>query len=391
MKLIDIALNELKLSARNRITFVLILLLPVIMIFILGYAMKPSFQLEKGIQKFQVLYVNEDKGFAGKAFDEFMTAGASKFIEPVDGNAGTVRDEVASGKYAAAIVVPDNFSDAVQKNSNASIEVIGSGRDKVKELYVRSLVSSFTDNMNLQNGVASVASEYGLKSSSVISDAEKNMGSLGNSFVADKKIDYSASRGLSSYQYFSASMLLFFLMSVGTGLGTGILGERADGKYSRINSYPIKKYEYLGGRMAANTVMSIFQVLIVILASHFAFSVSWGGNIIGLAITLLLVIVLSSSIGIIFSSIMESPKTLSSVMTIVIWMIVFIGGGFSPIPGLDKIGRFTFYRWSFDSIASFMSGGSLSEAGGNLLALSAFTLIALITGLILYNRRVQNE
>lgn len=391
MKIIDIALNGLKLNSRNRINFAMILLLPVVMIFILGYAMKPTFQMESGIQKFQVLYVNEDKGFAGKAFDEFIDTAASKFIRPVDGKAGTVRDEVSSGKFAVAIVVPGNFSDAVQNNGNVSIEVIGSGKDTIKESYVRSLVSSFADSMNLQNGIAEVASKYGLKDSSVLSGTEQTSKNLGSNFIVSKKIDYSASSGLSSYQYFSVSMLLFFLMSLGTGLGTSILSERADGIYSRINSYPVNKYEYLGGRMASNMVMAVFQILTIILVSRFAFNVRWGGNIPGLIITLLLVMVLSSSIGMIFSSIMESPKVLSSVMTIVIWIIVFAGGGFSPIPGLDKISRFTFYRWGFDSIAAFMTGSSFSEAGVSLSALSVFTLLALIAGLILYDRRAQNE
>jgi hypothetical protein len=78
-------------------------------------------------------------------------------------------------------------------------------------------------------------------------------------------------------------------------------------------------------------------------------------------------------------------------MTVVLWILTFISGGFSPIPALEGIGKLTFYRWGLDSITNFMAGGSFLEASGNLMMLSALAVILWGAGIFLYRRRFINE
>jgi ABC-2 type transporter. len=393
MRIFDIALNDLKVSSRNRVSFAMILILPLVMIFVMGFALKSVFQLSNGIDRFEVLYVNEDKGVMGKTFDSFIKDQGSKFINPVSVSRDTANQEVSSGKYPVAVIVPEDMSERISNNEKVSVEIISSGKDQVKESVVKSLLDAFSKTMSTQVGVSRVYSEYvksstGTEGGLKLSEIHTN---YGGSFIKNADADVPVSKKLSSYQYFSASMLLFFMFTAGMGIGTAILAERAEKLYSRVHSFPVSEFDYLGGKVIGNLLISVIQVLTVVVFTRFVFGVSWGQNPLGVGVTILLVVLISCSLGIIFSSIMDSPKTMSSSMTVVLWILTFISGGFSPIPGLEGIGKLTFYRWGLDSITNFMAGGSFLEASGNLMMLSALAVILWGAGIFLYRRRFINE
>lgn len=393
MKVLDMALNELKIMSRNRVTFALLMVLPIFMIFIMGNAMAGVFNTDKGIEKFSVLYVNEDNGTLGKAFDNFINNGAGDFIIPVKGSYDTAEQEVLSGKYTDAIVVPKDLSEKIGNGEKADINVISSGKDTIKDSITRSIVDSFTKYMMTQLAVTKGYSEYvkGADLSQVSQKLSQTQADIGNSFVTTVDAQISDAKKLSSFQYFTLSMLLFFLSTVGMGLGTGIVEDREKKLYSRINSYPVKLSEYLASKILGNMMLSIIQAAVVIVVTKFAFNVDWGTNLLGIGSVIVLMILISSSIGLVFSSLVRTSKAVSAGMTVVLWMVAFIGGGFTPVPALEPAGRLTFYKWGLDSMVNFMGGGSFSSVISNLLMLLTLVAVLWTVGIVLYRRRVYHE
>ena len=80
MNIINIALNQLKMTIKSR-QIILLLVLPIIMIFIMGNALKSTFEASNSIKRFKVLYVNEDTGTIGKNFDSMLLKAAAKYVE----------------------------------------------------------------------------------------------------------------------------------------------------------------------------------------------------------------------------------------------------------------------------------------------------------------------
>lgn len=345
MNIITIALNQLKMTIRNK-QIILSIILPIIMIFIMGNALKSVFEANNSIEKFKVLYANEDTGTIGNTFDSMLLNDASKYVEVVKASAKDAREEVTSGKYEVAIAIPKDLSLKVSKGEKCSINVISSGKDEIKDYVVNSL-----PKLEFQ------------------SDLKK----------------------LSSFQYFSVGMLLFFMMTTGIGVGNSIIKERSDKIYTRINSFPVKKSEYLLGKVLSSIIISVLQAVTVMLASTLLFGVNWGTNFIGIAVTLLLIILIASSLGVLFSSIVNSEKALSAGLTIVLWFIAFMGGGFSSFPALEPIGKLTFYKWGFNALANFICGGSFNAVINELIMLTSLMVVLWTAALALFNRRYSNE
>lgn len=384
MNILNIAINDFKKMSKEKLQLAIVLFMPLFMIFLMGNALKPMFNVDKGIQKFPVLYVNEDKGSLGAAFDSFMKNGADKFLETVEGKAETAESQVLSGKYNAAIIVPPGLSEMVSRGEKAYISVISSGKDAVRDTMVNSIVDSFAKFAKVQMEIIKESPEAAQNLAAV-------QAQYGIDFVVSKNASVSPIKDISSFQYFTLSMLLFFMLAVGVGVGGGILDDRTNRIYSRISSYPIKDSEYLIGKILSNLMLTLLQAIIVIVFTTFVFKVDWGTNFLGLGITMILMMLISSSIGLVFSSLVSSSKAINSVMIIVIWMITFMSGGFVPIPALEPIAKFTFYKWGFDSLANFMTGGNILDVSNNLILLLITVIILWTAGLYLYRRRVCHE
>lgn len=384
MNILNIAINDFKKMSKEKLQLAIVLFMPLFMIFLMGNALKPMFTVDKGIQKFPVLYVNEDKGSLGAAFDSFMKNGADKFLETVEGKAETAESQVLSGKYNAAIIVPPGLSEMVSRGEKAYISVISSGKDAVRDTMVNSIVDSFAKFAKVQMEIIKESPEAAQNLAAV-------QAQYGIDFVVSKNASVSPIKDISSFQYFTLSMLLFFMLAVGVGVGGGILDDRTNRIYSRISSYPIKDSEYLMGKILSNLMLTLLQAIIVIVFTTFVFKVDWGTNFLGLGITMILMMLISSSIGLVFSSLVSSSKAINSVMIIVIWMITFMSGGFVPVPALEPIAKFTFYKWGFDSLANFMTGGNISDVSNNLILLLITVIILWTAGLYLYRRRVCHE
>lgn len=392
MNIINITLNQLKMAIKSR-QIILLLVLPIIMIAAMGNALKSTFEANNSIQKFDVLYVNEDTGTIGKSFDSMILNVASKYIHVINSDEKNAAEEVTKGKYDEAIIIPKELSLKVSNGEKCAIKVVSSGKDEVKDYVVNSLVSSFSETVNTNMGLIKGYSEN-LPGANTEEEAQilaRLQKGLGSDYIAVKPEYQSSIKKLSSFQYFAAGMLLFFMLTTGIGVGNSIIKERSNKIYMRVNSFPVKKSEYLLGHVLSNVITAILQAAAIIVSSSILFGVDWGTNYMGIAITVLLMIFTASSLGVLASSIVNSEKVLSSGLTIILWFIVFLGGGFSDFPSLEPIGRFTFYKWGFNTLANFICGESINSSASELIMLAVLMFVSWSVALALFGRRARNE
>ncbi len=390
MNILSLVLNDLKQTAANKVTLALLLVLPVLMISLLGYAMKPVFQPDKGLKKFSVLYTNQDPGPVGRSLDSFLHSQGGNLLELVPVDSAALDSQVLSGKYPVGISVPPDLSQRLGQGDKSKVEVVSSGRDQVTDKVVRSLLDSFAAYTNTQTALSQGYQNYlpGTQGDTASSRAGQNLARVQSRFGTDFVSVQASGPALDPFQFFAATMLVFFLLTTGMGVGTGIINERTSGVMTRINSSPIKRSEYLLGKILSNLVIALVQASGVILFTHYAFQVNWGSSPLSILFILTPVIFISSALGIIFASILSSAKALTSILSIVFWCMTFVSGGFTPVPVLDPVARFTVNKWAFNSLSSLMAGGTLSNITGNLLALFTTALILWLGAIALYQRRL---
>lgn len=392
MNVITIIKNELKLMLRNRVNFVILLLMPIVMIALMGYALKPFFTAEeKGIEKFNVLYVNKDEGYIGESVDKFMKSEGNAYFNLIEPGSDDIESEMSSKKIDEAIIVPENLTNKITNGEEASMLHISSGKDMIKNSVVESFLGSFKDSLNEGMGTEKVIKSYGIENLNTANIQSDVANKYGTDFINTKEIEKSEPAKLGSFQYFSVSMLIFFLLTSGMGLGIGIADDRLNRLYSRISAYPVKNSQYLLGKALGNGIIGIFQAATVIIFTSLVFKVNWGNNYPGLVLVVLTVLFSSSGMAVILSNFINTSKALSTALIVIYWCITFVSGAFAPIPAFEPAGRFTLNKWAFEAITSFMAGRGFGYSANYLMMLTGLCLVLWIIGIMLYRRRASYE
>lgn len=392
MNVITIIKNELKLIIRSRVNFIILLTMPIAMIALMGYALKPLFTAEeKGIQKFDLLYINNDNGYIGKSIDDFIRGDGGKYFNLVEPDSENMESELLSKGIDEAIIIPEGLTEKFAHGEEVSLIHLSTGKNTISNSVVKSILGSFKDITNEAIGLQSVISSYDINNLDASNIQEAVISKYGINFINTKDASEQEPVKLSSFQYFSVSMLVFFLLTSGMGLGIGIVDDRKDKLYSRISSYPVTNNQYLLGKALGNGLIGILQAAIIIVFTSLVFNVNWGNNYAGIAAVVIAVLFSSSGLAVIFSSFLNSSKALSTALIILYWGITFISGAFAPVPAFDSISRFTMNKWAFEAITSFMAGKGFANAASYLLMLISLCLILWMLGIILYKRRVPNE
>lgn len=392
MNVITIIKNELKLMLRNRVNLVILLITPIAMIALMGYALKPFFNVEeKGIEKFDVLYINNDNGPIGRSFDEYIRGEENLYFNIVKADSQDIESELLARGMNEAIVVPEKLTEKLTGGEEVKFIHISSGMDMISNNVVESFLGAFKDTTNVGINIENVIKSYDLNTHEAASIQVDLLRKYGASFVNTRSIGKQEPIKIGSFQYFSVSMLVFFLLTSGMGLGIGILDDRSDRIYSRINSYPVSNNQYLLGKALGNGIIGIFQATIVIIFTSLVFKVNWGNNYLGLAIVVIAVLFSSSGLAVILSNLLNSSKALSTALIVIYWSITFVSGAFAPIPAFEPIGRLTLNKWAFEATTGFMAGKSFGNVANYLLMLISLCLILWMIGIMLYRRRAANE
>lgn len=311
MNIITIVLYELRIMLRNRVNLILLLVMPVAMIALMGYAMKPFLNAEaKGPDKFPVSYADSSKDAIARSFDASIAS--------------------VAGEYGI---------------SEKELEVVRTGLEKTAS----------------------------------------------NNFVNVNEVKKPEVRTLDSFQFFGAGMLIFFLLTCGMGLGINIINERADRVFFRIVSFPVTHNQYLAGKAIGNALIGFFQAASVILFTSLVFKVDWGNNYPGLFLVIAELMLIASGIAVIFSNLLNSSKTLSTLLTVLFWMMAFISGSFAPLPIFEPIAGYTINKWAFEAFTGFMTGQGIMNVLNYLILLLLTGLVFWAAGVMLYKRRVSNE
>lgn len=366
-----IAINDLKMSLRSPVSLALILFMPIIMVFVMGSVMKPMFDMAETqtVNHFDVIYVNESTDGWAQAYDSFIRDSGSDYFSLVESSEDSIEDQMTAGDYPVAIIIP---------NVGNNIQIIGSGKGFAEETVVRTLTGSFLSSLNFTIAL----------NDSMPGDVSTNL--QGRQYITEKT-SVTLLSNITSYQYFASSMLVFFLLTSGMSIGTALTDDRSIKIHKRINAYPIREKEYLIGKIVGSGIIGVIQAILVIAVTTFVFGVDWGGKPMEIALIITLIIFISSAIGILFSSFIKSSGAITASMTVVLWFMAFLSGGFTGAPISEAVSNLTINHWAFQSITKVMTGGGFSDIQRELAVLIIIATLLWGSALTIYKRRVTNE
>ncbi|MGT2934847.1 SagG family ABC transporter permease subunit [Streptococcus castoreus] len=352
---------------RNRTALLMMVIFPIVMIVILSFAFKSSFNKATTVPKLTVRYHLEGKKTDyQKNFLAFLKvlnkelkleAKPSKSLK-VD------KKKVSEGALTATLEV----------KSNQTIKVTTNAINQQNADLINMLVTSYVDNAKTYDSIADLYPQR-LKA------------------VKKRKVDFikvssvQTSKGMTSADYYAISMFtMITFYSIMSAMNL-VLSDRQQRTTNRIHLTGVSPSLLVFGKLIGAMLATTVQLGILYIFTRFVLRVNWGTNdwqIIGVTASL---IYLSVAIGIGMATSIRNEAFLTVASNAVIPIFAFLGGSYVPLatlnsPFINQLSNISPIKWVNDSLFYLIFGGQSNPIPVTLMVNiglgTAFVLIALI-------------
>lgn len=371
-----VARKDLLRSVRDRSAIAVAIVAPLVLAFILSTVLPDEEDL--GIT---YGYVNQDSGAPAQAFVTVVLDGiAADFatIREFDSRAAAV-EAAEDDRVAAAFVIEDGFSDAVEAGEASTIEVIANPASDIGGPLARSLAEGYAAELNAV-GVSMatfVAGFDGTPPPEAIETirsaalAEGSPVTVGNRAAGDREFD--------DKSFFAAGMAVFFLFFT-TQLGAqSLLRERREGTLTRLLAAPMSRASVLAGKALFTYVLGVVSLTVLILASALLLGASWG-NWLGVALIILTAVFAAMGVQSVATTLAKTDEQAAGFGSVVAVTLGLLGGTFFPLsqaPGfVSTLSYVTPHAWIMRGLGDLSGGaGTVADVVPSLIALIVFGIV----------------
>ena len=285
-----------KILRRNRVLLITSLGLALISIFVFGWLFGGS-----GNQKLALGVADQDGSPATAQLVAQLRQNGS-----LDVSTGTRSEELQqlrNGNRNAVLVLPPGFSDSLAAG-HASVDVYYDQSNPVTQAVTRSAVQSVVANMN--------AAATGKPP--IVSLSEQGV----------------SVHNLHQIDWLTPGMLGMLLMWANLSIGTLLAQWRQAGILKRLAVTPMRPSMLMASQMLARLTLSVAQGAILLAVAMLVFHVQVVGSWVALLALVTVGALTMMSLGFIAGSFTKSPEAAQSVMFLVSFPMMFLGGSYFP-------------------------------------------------------------
>ncbi len=409
-KIILIGLKDLKVAFRDKAALILMLLAPFLLTLGLG-AVTGRFSggSSNGISHIPVILINQDGKQLGNALVEaFQSKDLDELIDPTLNNDPTAAyKQVDENKAAAAIVIPNGFTDSILSGDKAAaggevqIELYSNPTSPTSVGVVKTILDEFMSQVEVGRAGGEVTVTQLVASGRLqIPQAQVVGVSAGfsqadqagqNNAITLKTVTPSGETvKFDVLALLAPSMAMMFLMYTVSHGGRTLLIERNQGTLPRLMVSPTSAVQVLGGKMIGIFFTGAAQMLILVLGTTLIFGLQWGDPRAMLALVAAAVFA-AVGWGLLLTAAAKTPGQVSAIGSALMLVFGILGGGFINPDNMPVwfrlVTKISPNAWGLDGFTTLALGGNLSDILTPLLALLAMGSVLFIISAVLFNRR----
>lgn len=234
--------------SRDRSEVLILLVMPLILIVILGFALGGLMEGEQGLDKIPVAIVmdSQESDFTSVFMEVMESPDLEGIIDlKTDYNKEQAHQAIIRDEVAAVITI------------NQSIELLVQDNEQFRAGIVENILNSFVDEYNLQMSILQATG--GVPVESQIPDEFGEVAYL------------PTLRAVSSFQYYTMGMAVMFALYVASTVSSNAFKEKTSFAFSRLMLTGERPLRYLLSKGISATVLSIIQLMILFIVSTLAF------------------------------------------------------------------------------------------------------------------------
>jgi ABC-2 type transport system permease protein len=358
---------------RDPRTLILVLIIPVMQLFLLGYA------ATNDVRNVPLAVFDQDRGPQARALlDAYRAADYFRVAYDVDSEE-ELRQLIDRGEARAGLIIPPDYSTQIAGSGSAQVAFVLDGSDPT---------------------VASTA----LSAAQMIGQAhatqvlEARLERRGQATVIASPIDVRTTVWynpdlVSAFFMIPGviGMILYALTSILTA--SAIVRERERGTIEQLIVTPIRPWELMVGKLLPYVILALLNALEVLAIGHWWFDVPLRGNI-WLILGISGLFLLSSlGIGLMASTIANTQQEAMLTVWMTLLPSLFLSGFFFPLEAMPKVLQWISYifplRYYLVIIRALMiKGVGVSAIQNEILALAIFGIVIMTAAALRFRKRL---
>jgi len=361
LRLTSLIRKEFIQILRDPRTLVLVLVIPVMQLFLLGYA------ATNDVRNVALVVYDQDRGPAARELlDAYRSADYFEIAYDVDSEE-ELGDLIDSGEARVGLIIPPDYTDQLKSGGSAAVMFVLDGSDPT----VASTALSAAQMIGQQHATQILTQRL---------ERSAQANALQPPLEVHTRIWYNPDL-ISSYFMIPGviAMILFFLTSILTA--TAVVRERERGTIEQLIVTPIRSWELVVGKILPYVILAFLNMLEVLAIGHWWFGVPIRGSLVLILGLSGLFLLTSLGIGLLASTIANTQQEAMLVVWMTLLPALFLSGFFFPLEAMPKILQWISYFFPLRYYLVIIRALLLKDIGVASLRTEIFAL--LIFGLVL--------
>jgi len=373
-----VARKEARQILRDRRTFVLLLVMPIVLTFLFGKA------LETGeLRQIPSVIFNQDGSPESNAIVTAFSTYDEVQIEREVGTLQEAQDLLAQGKIKAAIVIPRGFMKQIEAGEEAQLQLLLDGTDNNSAPIVEGVAQQVIQRYNAERAVK------GLWARGVRPDRGQRL--IQPVFV-QTEIRYNPGLRYLSYVMPGVIGLTLQLLTVML-MAVSITREREKGTLDQLMASPITRSELILGKLLPYFGISLLNVVTILFVADRWFNVPVRERLPLLLAFCVLFVLTSLATGLLISAVSRSQFQAIQIAVFYILPVFMLSGAYAPIEAIPRAIRPISYLFPLMYFCRAVRAVTLREAGlllvwKDLAVLGGFVLVFLYWAVLSFKKRV---
>ncbi len=371
-RLVSIIRKEFIQIIRDKRTLVLILVMPIIMLFLLGYA------ATNDVRNVPMAVFDQSRGPEARALlNAYRTADYFKLAYIVNSNA-EMQSLIENGRAKAGLIIPPDYAQQLNKGS-AQVSFILDGSDPT----VASTALSAAQLIGQDFSTGIMASR---------------ITRVGQSFNVQPPVEVRTTVWynpdmISAYFMIPGLIGLILTSIIGIVTATSVVRERERGTIEQLIVTPIRAWELMIGKIMPYIILGLFDAVMILSVGHWWFGVPVNGSL-GLIFLLSAVYLLSTlGIGLFVSTIANTQQEAMLTVFMSILPSIFLSGFIYPLAAMPMVLQGISYliplRYFLTIIRALMvKGVGLESILPDVIAMTIFGVLIMGAAALRFRKRL---
>jgi len=347
---------------RDPRTLAITFAMPVVMLFLLGYA------ATNDVRNISLIVFDQDQSPASRSLiNAYKEADYFKISEFVWSNEA-LREKIDNNSARAGIIIPPGYGKAIREGNSAQVAFILDGSDPT--VASTALAAAVLIGQSVSNKIT-------------VERLEKRGFGGAMTPPIDVRTQVWYNPGLVSAYYMIPALIgqiLQFLTTILTA--TSIARERGRGTIEQLIVTPLRPWELVVGKLTPYVLISFLDMLEILAAGVIFFKVPINGSLMLLLVLSALFLITTLGIGLLISTIANTQQEAMLTTMFTILPSIFLSGFFFPLAAMPIWLQAASYAiplryFLIISRSIILKGAGVSSIWGEIIALILFALVVM--------------